>query len=45
MKIPIKIPIKIRKQYNGKSTVEDILNLYLENISNEVIEKNKQTGL
>ncbi|MCT4562901.1 MAG: hypothetical protein N4A68_01035 [Maledivibacter sp.] len=34
--------MKITREYNGKSTFEDILKLYLENISNEVIEKNKE---
>ena len=36
------MPMKITREYNGKSTFEDILNLYLENISHEVIEKNKE---
>jgi hypothetical protein len=36
------MPMKIIGEYNGKFTFEDILKLYLENISNEVIEKNKE---
>lgn len=34
--------MKIIREYSGKSTFEDILKLYLENISDEVIEKNKE---
>ena len=34
--------MKITREYSGKITFEDILKLYLENISNKVIENNKE---
>ncbi|WP_432404205.1 hypothetical protein [Wukongibacter sp. M2B1] len=34
--------MKIIREYNGKATFQDILKLYLENISDEIIEKSKE---